>query len=153
MFAAITNLVECPDEVIPTLVWVEPSKERCDIRWEIFAPAFNHVFELSGSVRDGEGSVFQSSVAKRAGCCESSLIQSRAEGFSSLGGVIGEAGGKGFGQATFMQLIDSLRIQLNDMSVWFFVEKSLDPSIEVGDLLLCAGNPALGAVEYVSHDR
>ena len=153
VFAAITDLVECPDGVIPTLVWVEASKERNDVRWEVLAPAFDYVVEISGSVRDGEVSVFQSSVASRAGCCKSRLVQSRAERFSSLEGVIGEAGGKGLRQATFMQLIDSFRIQLNDMSIWLFVEKSLDTSIEVGDLLLCAGNPALGAVECVSHDR
>ena len=38
VFLGVTELVQAPQGIIPSFVWIEPAEERCDFRWQIATP-------------------------------------------------------------------------------------------------------------------
>ena len=57
MFLGVTELVQGPEGVIPSFVWIEPAKERRDFRWQIGAGSpstVDVVVEVTECVCEGE---------------------------------------------------------------------------------------------------
>src|SRR5579872_1119449 len=49
-----SNLVESPEDIIPSLVWLERPKDRKQFLWNVFAPSAHIVLEVGDTPTEGE---------------------------------------------------------------------------------------------------
>lgn len=54
MLIAVVRPVQCPDQIIPSSVWLECAKERNYLDRNVFAVSGDHIFEFSFGIGNGE---------------------------------------------------------------------------------------------------
>jgi hypothetical protein len=142
--------VEGPNGVVPSLVRIERAKERDDIRRQIFASAFNNRFKASIRFGDGEIGRFGIDRARKNSRRISSLIQRGSKGLDCLSGAVRELGWDWLCEFDLVKFCQSVSIKLDCASMGLLLEEFLDPRIKISDVLLCAKQPALRAIEGVA---
>jgi hypothetical protein len=140
MLGPIRHFIECPDKIVPSFVWLERAKQREDIRQQIFASTpVNYVsFQFGGAVGNGKVGVLGVGLARKNCGGKPSLVQDSSQLLSRSDSFINEVVGKRLGEFDFVSLVHAIHVWLNDTGVWFTIEKSRDPGIEVIDVFLCA---------------
>lgn len=151
VFVGITELVESPDGVIPSLVRVERAKERYDIGGQILASPFDDVFESSNIVRNREVGGLGCGLTAQRGSSKSGLIKGGAQRLKALDGEVRDIVGQRPGHLELVKLVPGLRLYLNRSSVWLRLEKGFTLPGDFVDVLICAGEPALRAMERIGH--
>lgn len=133
----VTELVQGPEGVIPSLMRLERAKERLDFRREVFAAPFGVRIKVGDGVPEGEVGLRGGGLAAKDGCGVATLVEGGAEGFNRLHGGIGptmrDIAGKLEGVDS-----ESLSIHLSDRASWFCFEKRLDAFFQPTDMFLCA---------------
>jgi hypothetical protein len=141
MFIGVTELVQCPQEVVPSFVWLERAHEVNDFFRQVFAPASYAVLKFSFVV--GEGEVGESSALPK---CDGDGIQGMIEGGAQVvNGVnsdMSQSGGHGLGELDLMHILRCIRIELNDVTVWVAIEELGNLPIKFTDAVLCPINTA-----------
>jgi hypothetical protein len=112
----LTEFVQGPQGPIPSLVWLEPSKQRRDLMGEIATPSLDSCFQPLGGVCDREIGVLWLSRPARGDDTPHEI--------------------------DYVKLVDSIRIRLDTKTVWLVKEEPFDSSVEIADVLLCANDPA-----------
>jgi len=153
MVALTANPVECPNDIVPTLVRLERAKEREDVRREALALSIENVFEISGRVGDWELNTVRSGRIACDSYGVDRLVERRSQTVDDVVGEFCEPFGQGFGQLDLVELVSTLRIGLNDTGVWLFLEEFADSLAEFGQVSICARDPAFWAIEWVRHDK
>jgi hypothetical protein len=151
MLRAVCHFVDCPDEIVPSLVRLETPKEREDVRRQIVAstPTNNAHFQAGGVVSNGKVSVLGIGLAGSEGRCESGLVERGSQFLSHGDRVVNEVVGDGMSQFDFMRLVDSIRMWLNNMGIWFRPEEEVNSIFEVSEVFLCSRDSAFGAGKWV----
>ncbi len=114
-----SNPVECPDYVVPSFVWFEAAKQRQNIKREFLAIAGQGIFKVSSGVGNRE--------------------------MDAVNREIGKSVRDGLRDLNLMQLVNAIRIGLNESEVWLFLEELLDSSVKIADVFLSPHDSAFGA--------
>lgn len=146
MLVGVTELVEGPEGVIPSLMRIERSKQRADFRRQILASSVSDPIKISNGVPKGEVRVLGLSDACFDGNGVATLIQSGSERFDGLRATISPAIGDSAREAISMGC-DALRISLGETFSWFLFEESGDTLFKPTDMLICPSEPTFGAVQ------
>ncbi|WP_239797429.1 hypothetical protein [Candidatus Nitrotoga arctica] len=143
MFVNVISFVECPDQVIPSLIRLEPAKDRNNLTRDIFAIHRNNAFEIHCIVADGKVCLSRITHASRDSDCVSGLIKRGSEIFERVCGDFPEAVGDCGAEFDLMKLVNAISVGLNSMGAWVIHKEFIDPSIEVVDVYLSARDAAL----------
>src|SRR5215208_1285503 len=137
VLVGVTELVECPEGIIPSLMRIERSKQRSDFRRQIFASPFGVNIQFTGAVGEGEVGIFRLRDPSENGCGITTLIECGPQRFNRLDGGIGPTIGDFARKLEAMDRVP-IRVHLTDRSSWFIFEKSLNTFFQPTDMLLCA---------------
>jgi hypothetical protein len=140
VFLGVTELVQGPEGVIPSFVWIEPAKQRYDFRGAILAdlPAFNIVIEAGKVISERKVSSFGVSLAT----CDSGSVASLVQHSPHIANGVKEDAGEHFRQLLrefdFVNIRSRLRILINNVGPWLTFNKVVNERIEILDVMLCA---------------
>jgi hypothetical protein len=154
VFLGITKLVESPQIVIPSFVWLLRAKQRNDFRGAIFAdlPSVDIVIELDGIVPERKIRSFQPTIA----ASESGSISGLVESGTEIVGNIEQDARQHFrhllSELNLVDMISRIRVLLDNMGVWLTIDKIVDEQLEIANVLLCSNKGESWAVEQVRHD-
>jgi len=84
--------------------------------------------------------------------CEGSLIKGRTETFDRLGGDTCDTGWEGLSEFDLVKIIDSIIVTLGYACVGLAIKETLDPTVEIADVLLCSRDSHPGTGEGVVHE-
>lgn len=150
MFVGVTQAVQGPDGVIPSLVWLERAKQRHDfVRQIVAAFAGDDVVEPGQVVGDRELGLFRVDFSSENGGRVAELVEGRPQSLKRLGG--GKIAGIGNGprEFDFVQIGNAVRVFLDDAGVWCLLEEGIDPFFEAVNVLLCPSEAPLRACERI----
>ncbi len=142
MLICDTYSVECPEEVVPSSVWLERAKERQNILGKILASPLEGILEFGSAPCKREECL---GVRLASGMSNGirSLIESGPEVVSGIGSNIGERPWQWPSEFNLVELISSIRVGLNNTGVWFGIQKGLEFPLKINDVFLAAIEPAL----------
>jgi hypothetical protein len=147
MFLNACEVIQSPNGVIPSFVWLEPFKDRADFRGDIlqaFEP-IGKIDEVCDDRKEGEVSVLSSPALDRNS--ESHLIEGCPQIVNGIEHYAGNIVGEGFSETEFMQVVASLRILFYNVG-WLLIRgAALDGGIQVCDMVICAAENAFRAGE------
>jgi hypothetical protein len=153
MLFGVSKLVQSPKGVISSLVRLEPAKERVDFRWQV-ADAFDSVFKMRGvgSEREVGGADFGLATEVQSAGCVGDLVKAGSQvvdGIEDDAGQVGEA----FSELEFVDLCRSFDVALDIARPRLLVYDTLEPGIEIVDVVMCTTERAFGAGERVHAGR
>ena len=155
VFLGVTHLVQGPQGIIPSLVWVEPPKQRDDFRRAIIGdlPAKNIVIKSGQVIAEREvGSLWIGFSA-----CDSGSVATLIEHGSEIAdGIENDAikhGWKPPSKSDLVTLMSGYRIILNNVGPWLIVDKGADLLFELTNVMMCSIERELRAGEHINHDR
>ncbi len=128
--------VECPEQVIPSSVWLERAKKRPDFLREISAFGQKHRFKLGRIPSEGEEGILGVGDTRGFGDSKTCLVKSRSKIVNGISGHNSKIIRNRLRNLDFVKLMDSIRIWLNKEGVWFCLEESVRPFIKVNNVIL-----------------
>lgn len=159
VFVGVTQAVQGPEGVIPSVVWLEAPKQRDDFRWQIIAgtPIVNVVVEIGEGVGGRKVStrplrLAGGDFAGGKGSGVSDLI----EGGMKIAGRVKDDTWQVRWQPPLkddlMNLMAGISgIALNPMGPWLITNKLVDFGIEIVDVMLCAQDGEARTLKEISH--
>ncbi|MBM3543359.1 MAG: hypothetical protein FJX44_02460 [Alphaproteobacteria bacterium] len=148
MFVGITEFVEDPEGVIPSLMRIERAKERRNLWPQVFTSPGNIVVQLGRGIPEREVGFFGISNSAQDTSGVSTLVEGRSEGLDGLDGGVGPTVWEIARKLNAMD-IKPIRINLDSRNCWVFLEERLNTLSESVDMLLCASEPPLWAGERI----
>lgn len=155
MFIGVTELIEGPEGVIPSLVRIETSKKRADLAGQVLASPLYHTVQISNRIGDGEISLFGFCATPENGGGISGLIEGGPKRLQRFDGGIGPAIGK---IARELERVgrDAFRIRVLDTLVWFLLQEGADTFLKPSRVFLTALEPTFWAfkgIGFSGHGR
>lgn len=144
----IAQFVEYAKRSIPSLMSIEPAKERFDLIRQVYASSAYQVVEVgcvSACNREVSGSGQHLATRERGSIA--SLIQARSKGEKCLSANIFGNVWNGFGESETVRVLASIRIELHASGVWAVTPEVLEDVFEFGNPIVCAVEPPLGTGE------
>jgi hypothetical protein len=136
VFACVSQIVEIVEKVIPPFIGIEAPEKRLDFRSQIFASTPHAVFEISSGLTERERGVIGFGLSdKTTKCC---VVQAGPKVFDNLGREDTPFHGKAFGEAQYIDFMNTIGVRLNDWGVWFISKKGVDLGNESVEVLFCA---------------
>jgi hypothetical protein len=132
---AVTQLVEGPEGHIPSLVRLEPSKERLNLWGQVFGPSSNVIVHVEGGIPEREFRALGSELSPQGGYGESGLIERGPQRLKRFGSVVSADLRNGFGYVEFVKL-KSMRVFLDNLFVWYCFEELGDAGFKFADVTL-----------------
>lgn len=151
VFLGVSNFIECPEGVVPSLVSLVPLKKRTDFRWQILACASDVVPELVLTGAEREFSCFKASIAGSDRSGVTSLVE---DGPQIVGGVEQQTWQHLRRFALKLNLVDvlaGLRLLVNDQGPWLIIDKSANKGFEVCDMMFCTLECESSTIEQIGH--
>lgn len=148
VFVAVTEFVECPDGVIPSLVCIEPSKERPDLRANVFTSPLYHSVQVSSCVGNGEVGVFRLDGSSDDSCCISRLVQGRPKRLQGFSGEVSPTIGEIACELKRVSC-NAFSIHVLDTLVWFLFKEGCDTFLKPSRVFLSTVKSALRALEGI----
>lgn len=138
MFIGVTDRVQGPEGVIPSLIWLEPAKNRQDFRRDIATalPAFEDVSVLP-KFAEREVGVFGVGLSGTDGCRIGALVESSPQIVSSVRCDAFEDVRKRLTKDDLLK-IKSIGARFRGMDPWLTVEKGFGVRFEILDVMLTA---------------
>lgn len=147
MFACVTQFVQCKQKVIPSLVWLERTKQREDFRRQVLARSRVHLHHVRFGVSKGEVSFLSADSSRCDGTEVACLIEGRPQVFKCHGYCPGNIERDGVHYADFKVFMNSVQIILDDVFVGFRLEEFNRLPFDVGETCLCLQNAPSRTVE------
>jgi len=137
VFVGVTELVQGPEGVIPSLMRVERAKERADFHGEVFAAALSDTIQISNRVPKGKVGVSRLNHPGPKGYGVATLIEGGSERFNGLGSRVTPTVGD------FARKLESMggvpvSFQLGKLFAWFLFEETADTLFKQADVTLAA---------------
>jgi Domain of unknown function (DUF4070) len=155
MFLGVTESVQGPQGVIPSLVWLLPPKQRDDFRRAVYAyfPTINVVINSGRVVAERKVCPLRVRLPAGNGSGVTDLIQAS----SKIVGDVEEDTGKSVRQfLSELDLVDMLprmRVLIDDVGVRVAIDKLVYNQFEVTDVVLCPNECQTRAVEQICHGK
>jgi hypothetical protein len=112
MFRSITKLVHCPENVVPSSLWLERGEKRLDLGGRCsHAATVYSAFEISSGLAEGEMNGIQAGRTTQATNCNRSKVKTRSQILDCSDGALCQAEWERFGKSEFVQVADSIRPQ------------------------------------------
>jgi hypothetical protein len=155
VFFGIRECIQCPKGVVPSFVWLEPFKERANLKGEI-------VFQAVDSVRPKIDVFGERERSKIIGISVgtmphsdgvSHLIQAGPEIANGIEHNTGNIIGESFTKAEYLQIISGISITLDNMGVGLIWRKDLDCVFQIRNMVICSTQDAFGTGEDITHDE
>lgn len=156
VFLGVTELVQSPKETIPSFIWLEANKERQDFRREMLVSLSLPVpasFNLGKAIPEREIGLERFDVSAGDGACVPGLVK---DGAQVVGSVEQDAGQhiRWFAcKDDFVHFLSRLRILINDVGPRGCVSEVSKHGIKIEDVMLCAVESEMRAMENVCHER
>lgn len=150
VFIGVRQLVQSPEQIIPSFVWLKRAKDRNDIRRNIFAAPLYDSVKLVGTFGEGEIRRFCITDACCGGYGKANLVQRRPEVVDGICSEVHQFFGDWGSKFEFDNLLASVRVALSPMGVRLFVVEGLEDSCKIVDVFLCARSCAWGYGRYQS---
>lgn len=144
VFISDGYLVNSPEKVIPSFVWIEPTQKRDDIWMKMLALSPDHVFKASLRGRKWEIGIFGFSGSRqrpRRGV--RGLIKRSPQIVAGIRGHISKSL-RQFLHSEFVPYISTYKLWLNRNGVWLFLDPKPDCPIKIMNVFLCTPNTVLG---------
>jgi hypothetical protein len=126
--------VECPEQVIPSFVWLERSQNRHNIGMKLSEPFFDNLFvKIGKTVFKGKGCFVAAPFSTR-GKSTPRIIQSSPKIINRCQ-VINDR----FGKLDLTQVI-STRIFFDNSVIWFLIEETSNFSFKFENVLFCSAD-------------
>jgi hypothetical protein len=135
VFIGITELVESPDEVIPSFVRLEPANEVADFLRNFLGETVNSLHEFKLTVANGK-------VYKLPNKSEHGLIESSAEIVDNVASVPSDAEWHGLNELELVDLMNAVRVRLDNFGVSVLIEGVYLP-LQFNKVILCPANAVL----------
>jgi hypothetical protein len=133
-----THAVERIEKGIPSLIWLERTKKRYDVRGNILAAPLDNGLQPPGVLGEGEIGAFGVGDSRSDSHSIGRVVKRSPEMFNSFGGNQGEFIRERLKKSDLMQIINTLRVTLYDVGPLFCFEKSLFPFFKGKNVFLCA---------------
>jgi hypothetical protein len=150
VLAGITKFVECPQQIVPSLVRLERAKERKKVLGQMPTGTTEQTFDFCLGFSKGELGMSLPCSGK-LGRSKRGLVKSRPQTFETCDRMMGE----GFRQfplhSDFVNLARTIRISLFDLFIGVFIEKPNRSGLEVSDAFLCHADSLERAKEWTDH--
>ena len=126
----ICHAVHGPNGIIPSTVWLKGPKKGDDLDRDIFATSLDDRLKPGESLSDREIGVFGVADAVEDCGCIAGLVKRRSEVLNGILGDVGEIIGQARGHLVLVDLCDTVRIDIDDHSVWVRVSEGLDGGLK-----------------------
>lgn len=134
--------VQCPQQVVPSLVRLERPQVRDDLLRKIFAPAFDGVLQFAGTASEGEVCVLGVDRARGDRDGIHGEVERGSEVVERVSGKLtGEVGNR-LAQRDLVRVVDAIRVGLNNAGVIYRCVPTPGLPLKVLNVALCACNPA-----------
>lgn len=154
VFVGVTELVEGPQGIIPSLVRIEASKQRADLAGQVPASSLYHSIQVSNVVGDRKIGILGLGNSVENGDGVSGLVESGPQRLKGFNGSVGPTIGK-IARELHRVGNDAFRIRLFDPLVWFLLEEGADTFLKPTRVFLTALEPSFWAFEgigFFGHD-
>jgi hypothetical protein len=149
MLVSIAYLVECPQEVIPSLVRLEPAKERLDLLGYILGP-HQRICHLSDTTSEGEGSVFGAAAARSNSYRVPGIVESTPKVVHQVPGNVPNGIWERRGQLDLVNLmVRLLRVRFNNSCVWIDLSKLCDLPLKLDEVFFSPSEFTTRTLEWV----
>ncbi len=138
MFIGVTQLVQGPEQIIPSLVWLERPQQRQDFVRNVLAPALDHVFEVRSGISKREGGLDSLTPDGGHGRGVAGTVQRSAQVDHGIGSDVGQCDWHGLHELDLVNLLSSVRVRLNDSGVWVCTEKGSNLPVKIASVMLGA---------------
>lgn len=137
MFVGVSEFVETPQGVIPSLVWLEPANEVNDFLGMILQPPFYCVLKASHIRGNREESVL----------LRHDSVHGLVKGVPQVGDSVSsdalQGDWHGLSELDLMNFLSSVQVSLYDAGVWVTCHESSNLPFKVTDVFLCPRNAVL----------
>jgi hypothetical protein len=152
----VTELVQSPEGIISSFVWLEAPKQRCDFRRQICANlpfAVDIVVESGRVVSERKVGFLEPLLpgGNRAGV--SGLVQYGSEVVRGVKNDTGQCGWQPPCEFDLVKVLSGLEILVNSVGPWLCAYELVDFGIEIVDVMLCARDGEARTSEGIVHGR
>ena len=152
MFFDICEVVEGPEGVIPSFVWLEPTKERSNLAGDILHTV-DFVGPEIGILREGEGRVIDIAPSMSPLNNIGHMIQTGSKVVNCIEHDGRDIDRKTFVELGFQKMLSEMRVVLNNQGVWLVWPECLNGLIQICDMVICAADDSFGAGKQVRHGK
>lgn len=139
VFLGVAELVQGPEGVIPSLVWLKRAEECEDFRRQILAASpSNHMLQGGSIVPEGKLGLLGIDFPASDRACVTALVEDGAEIVGSVKDDAGEVRWQPPCKLDLMKILSGWKVLVNDVGPWLCIDKLVDSSVEVVDVMLCA---------------
>lgn len=153
VFLGVTELIQGPEGVIPSFVWVEAPKQRQDFRWQILAAATaNYRLDSSRVVPEGKLTSFRIEFSSGHRASVTTLVQDCAQIVSGIKNNVGQLDWQPPLKDDLMHLMSGIvGIGLDPVGPRLITYELIDFGIEIVDVMLCALDGAARTLKEIAH--
>jgi hypothetical protein len=138
MLISDTYIVECPEKIVPSFVWLERAKKRYDVRMNIPAPSLNHGLQSDPILAEGEISPLRVGDSRGDSNGISHVVKGIPKIKDSLFSNESEIIREGFSKPNFVQIINSLTVKLYNIGPVFCIAEKYLSLFKGKNVFLCA---------------
>jgi hypothetical protein len=132
VFIGIAEFVQCPENIVPSFVWLEPVDDVDNVLREVFASPFDGILEVDKVWSDRKESVLSLSNS------ENSLVESGTQIIDNIGSNPVQGYWQGLNELDLMNFLRSVRVNINDVSVWVTISESNPLPFKITKVMLCS---------------
>jgi hypothetical protein len=152
MLVSVTYLVECPQGLTPSFVWLVGPKERIDFFRDIFTSPLKSSVELGSLSRKGEVGVERILTSRSDSDSVHGVIQSRAKVVNNIPAHFGKLGREFADHANFVNdVLGFLRVRLGELFVSVTLVENNCSLFEIGKVTLSPCQLASRTFERAGH--
>lgn len=150
MLACVRTLVKCPQRSIPSLVWLEPSKQRFDVIGHMLALRAECGLKFRYCVSEGKvGSLSELSRRNSA----RSVVKSESKILHRLNRETGNRSRHRGNQDKFVNELSSFDVVLTDSLIRVTSKMRSGNILQFEDIILCPADAFVGTRKGFSHDE
>jgi hypothetical protein len=152
-FAGVTQGVQCEQEIVPSLVWLEPTQQRANLHRDLLGVRFNTLFKTFGGVREEKALATRIDATGSGSDNRDRLVQSVAKALCDARSEFTNSGSHEADEYDLVQFVARvLRIRFHGNLVAIVFNEFPDFPFEVRQLFASPGNLAERVVKCLGHD-
>lgn len=148
---SVGELVQCPEEIIPSFVWLSQTNDVLNVLWEFAATTFQGVLKVGFEGHERKEANDYRNTAKGMDTAHN-FIQSITEVDCGITSMASNRSWNGLEEFEFEQIVSAIHLWLSDVGASVLVVKeSIQFPIEFGNVILCPIDAVLWGFEGVTH--
>jgi hypothetical protein len=154
MLRRVTKLVDCPKNIVSSLVRLKRAKERLNLIREMLAGGtVNATLEIGSGFAEGEVDVLHVRCITQTANGDSGKIKGGTQILDSGNCALCQHERQSLGKSEFMELVDAVSVRLSNQCVWCTLEKASSAPFKLGDVFLSPSDSRARVSKCVPHQR